>query len=146
MGHFGDRGIHAGLDDDGASRSVSGTEFAKIEQLLSPQSLPISELCPPSLIILLHKSSFASPPLIIGCLRVAHTWQTILQSPPPASEDKETQIEVDDPDLHVFDEDVVLVLEALVHKTLEQGLLEIIDEEEKAFEDKMIETSEIKVQ
>ena len=35
------------------------------------------------------------------------------------------QILPDDPDLFVFDEEVVVVLEALVGKTLEQGLLEV---------------------
>jgi hypothetical protein len=39
--------------------------------------------------------------------------------------DKSTQILPDDPDLFVFDEEVVVVLEALVGKTLEQGLLEV---------------------
>ena len=42
-----------------------------------------------------------------------------------------------DPDLFVFDEEVGIVLEAVVGKTLEQSLLEVIDEEEKAVEEKM---------
>lgn len=58
-------------------------------------------------------------------------------SPPPPSNDAWTQIEVADPDLFVFDEEVGIVLEAVVGKTLEQSLLEVIDEEEKAVEEKM---------
>ena len=58
-------------------------------------------------------------------------------SPPPASSDAWTQIEAADPDLFVFEEEVGLVLEAVVGKTLEQSLLEVIDEEEKAVEEKM---------
>ena len=59
------------------------------------------------------------------------------QTPPPDSSDKATQIGLDDPDLFVFDEDVVIVLDALVGKTVEQSLLEVIGEEEKAVEEKM---------
>ena len=58
-------------------------------------------------------------------------------SPPPPSSDAWTQIEAADPDLFVFEEEVGLVLEAVVGKTLEQSLLEVIDEEEKAVEEKM---------
>ena len=59
-------------------------------------------------------------------------------SPPsPPSNDAWTQIEAADPDLFVFDEEVGIVLEAIVGKTLEQSLLEVIDEEEKAVEEKM---------
>ena len=58
-------------------------------------------------------------------------------SPPPPSNDAWTQIEAADPDLFVFDEEVGIVLEAVVGKTLEQSLLEVIDEEEKAVEEKM---------
>ena len=53
--------------------------------------------------------------------------------------DKSTQITADDPDLFVFDDEVVIVLEALVGKTLEQGLLEVIDEEETAHATKELE-------
>ena len=60
-----------------------------------------------------------------------------LSSPPPPSNDAWTQIEAADPDLFVFDEEVGIVLEAIVGKTLEQSLLEVIDEEEKAVEEKM---------
>ena len=60
-----------------------------------------------------------------------------LSSPPPPSSDAWTQIEAADPDLFVFEEEVGLVLEAVVGKTLEQSLLEVIDEEEKAVEEKM---------
>ena len=48
--------------------------------------------------------------------------------------DKATQILPDDPELFAFDEEVTLVLEALVAKTMEQSLLEVIDEEEMAME------------
>ena len=58
-------------------------------------------------------------------------------SPPAPSSDAWTQIEAADPDLFVFEEEVGLVLEAVVGKTLEQSLLEVIDEEEKAVEEKM---------
>ena len=51
------------------------------------------------------------------------------QTPPGA--DKATQILPDDPELFVFDEEVGIVLEALVGKTLEQSLLEVIEEEEE---------------
>ena len=46
--------------------------------------------------------------------------------------DKSTQILPDDPDLFVFNDEVVAVLETLVGKTLEQSLLEVIEEEELA--------------
>ena len=46
--------------------------------------------------------------------------------PDSSGVDKSTQILPDDPDLFVFDEEVVVVLEALVGKTLEQGLLEVL--------------------
>nr|ACO15097.1 Flagellar radial spoke protein 3 [Caligus clemensi] len=46
--------------------------------------------------------------------------------------DKSTQILPDDPELFVFDEEVTIVLEALVGKTLEQSLIEVIEEEELA--------------
>lgn len=39
--------------------------------------------------------------------------------------DKSTQILPDDPDLFAFDDEVVLLLDALVAKTLERGLLEV---------------------
>lgn len=72
------------------------------------------------------------------------TDEVSISSPPPVPReafgggaltpgcDKSTQILPDDPDLFVFDEEVVIVLEALVGKTLEQSLLEVIDEEELA--------------
>ena len=57
------------------------------------------------------------------------------RSPPVTpSVDKATQILPDDPDLFVFDDEVAIVLEALVGKTIEQSLLEVIEEEEKAAE------------
>ena len=49
---------------------------------------------------------------------------------PEPGQDKSTQILPDDPDLFVFDEEVGIVLEALVGKTLEMSLLEVIEEEE----------------
>ncbi len=61
------------------------------------------------------------------------------QTPPPDTTDKSTQIEAADPDLFVFDDEVVIVLEALVHKTLEHSLLEVIDEEERAVDAKEAE-------
>ena len=51
---------------------------------------------------------------------------------PPVGVDKSTQILPDDPDLFVFHEEVVVVLEALVGKTLEQSMMEVIEEEELA--------------
>jgi hypothetical protein len=48
----------------------------------------------------------------------------------PPGLDKTTQIMPDDPDLFVFEEEVVLVLDALVAKTMEQSLIEIMDEEQ----------------
>ena len=51
---------------------------------------------------------------------------------PTQNADKSTQILPDDPDLFVFNEEVVVVLETLVGKTLEQSLLEVIEEEELA--------------
>ena len=51
---------------------------------------------------------------------------------PPQGVDKSTQILPDDPDLFVFNEEVVVVLEALVGKTLEQSMMEVIEEEELA--------------
>ena len=46
--------------------------------------------------------------------------------------DKATQIMCDDPDLFDFDSEVAIVLDAMVGKTVEQSLLEVIDEEETA--------------
>ena len=51
---------------------------------------------------------------------------------PPEGVDKSTQILPDDPDLFVFNEEVIVVLEALVGKTLEQSMMEVIEEEELA--------------
>ena len=51
---------------------------------------------------------------------------------PPKGVDKSTQTLPDDPDLFVFNEEVVVVLEALVGKTLEQSMMEVIEEEELA--------------
>ena len=50
----------------------------------------------------------------------------------PEGVDKSTQILPDDPDLFVFNEEVIVVLEALVGKTLEQSMMEVIEEEELA--------------
>ena len=52
------------------------------------------------------------------------------RTPTPTS-DKATQILPDDPDLFAFDDEVGIVLEALVGRTLEQSLLEVIGEEEE---------------
>ena len=58
------------------------------------------------------------------------TYQT---APDPTQNvDKSTQILPDDPDLFVFNDEVVVVLETLVGKTLEQSLVEVIEEEELA--------------
>ncbi len=48
--------------------------------------------------------------------------------------DKSTQILPDDPELFDFDEEVGMVLEAVVGKTVEQSILEVMEEEEKALE------------
>jgi len=45
--------------------------------------------------------------------------------------DKSTQVASDDPDLFHFDVEVGVLLEALVSRTLEESLLEVIDEEEE---------------
>lgn len=50
----------------------------------------------------------------------------------PIGEDKETQIFPNDPLLFFFDQEVVVVLEAIVGKTLEQSLTEVLEEEETA--------------
>ncbi len=50
----------------------------------------------------------------------------------PPGVDKATQIVPDDPDLFDFDVEVSIVLDAMVGKTVEQSLLEVIDEEETA--------------
>ena len=58
---------------------------------------------------------------------------TYERAPDPVQNvDKSTQILPDDPDLFVFNDEVVAVLETLVGKTLEQSLLEVIEEEELA--------------
>nr|XP_040565781.1 radial spoke head protein 3 homolog B-like isoform X2 [Lepeophtheirus salmonis] len=50
----------------------------------------------------------------------------------PSGIDKSTQILPDDPELFIFDEEVTIVLEDLVGKTLEQSLIEVVEEEELA--------------
>ena len=64
----------------------------------------------------------------VGVQTDRDSWPPIVvpkQVPDVYGVDKSTQILPDDPDLFVFDEEVVVVLEALVGKTLEQGLLEV---------------------
>jgi Radial spoke protein 3 len=65
----------------------------------------------------------------VGVQTERDIWPPIVaprQVPDTYGVDKSTQILPDDPDLFVFDEEVVVVLEALVGKTLEQGLLEVV--------------------
>ncbi len=49
---------------------------------------------------------------------------------PVATIDRATQVLPDDPELFDFDEEVTLVLEAVVGRTVEQSLLEVLEEEE----------------
>ena len=67
--------------------------------------------------------SYSSPPTTAA--REAFTAR-------PDTADKATQILPDDPELFVFDDEVSMVLEALVAKTMEASLLEVIEEEEAA--------------
>jgi len=58
---------------------------------------------------------------------------SLLQPPSaPVGHDKETQIFPNDPLLFLFDKEVVVVLEAIIGRTLEQSLVEVLQEEETA--------------
>lgn len=58
---------------------------------------------------------------------------SLLQPPTaPIGHDKETQIFPNDPLLFLFDKEVVVVLEAIIGRTLEQSLVEVLEEEETA--------------
>lgn len=51
--------------------------------------------------------------------------KTTFQPHQPSCVDKSTQISPDDPDLFVFEKEVAFILDELVGKTLEQGLMEV---------------------
>ena len=74
-----------------------------------------------------------TPPALSRPVTPTKTRITYESAPDPVENvDKSTQILPDDPDLFVFNDEVVVVLETLVGKTLEQSLLEVIEEEELA--------------
>jgi len=91
-------------------------------RLVSPGTAPLGDVSPPP--------GPSQVPAVPGRRHLEA--QTDQPPAAPVGHDKETQIFPNDPLLFLFDKEVVVVLEAIIGRTLEQSLVEVLQEEETA--------------